>query len=439
MIVVTKQTSGVKMIDIDNVRANTGAVVAALARRGFVFDAARFTTLDAERKKAQISSEALASQQKKIAEQIAAAKRASQPIEDMVAQGEAIRREFADADAAYEAAVAAMTTMLESVPNLPLDTVPPGASDADNVLLRQVGVPAKFDFSVRTHDEIGVNLDGLDFETATAMSGSRFSVVKGGIARLHRALIQFMLDTHVDEHNYREVEVPYLVRKNALYGTGQLPKFEEDLFRLERDDMYLIPTAEVPVTNLVANKILPLDALPLAFVARTPCFRREAGAAGRDVKGLIRQHQFEKVELVRICAPDQVAAQFDLLLGHAEAILQKLGLPYKVMQLCAGDMGFSSERTVDLEVWMPGQNAWREISSVSRFGDFQGRRMNARFRDVDGKGKSKNRPVCTLNGSGLAAGRTLAAVLENYQLADGTVRVPEVLRPYLKGATVIAA
>jgi seryl-tRNA synthetase len=290
-------------------------------------------------------------------------------------------------------------------------------------------------FEPKTHDELGALHKGLDFEAAAALSGSRFVVASGAIARLHRALIQFMLDTHVDDNGYLEVQTPYLVKASALMGTGQLPKFEEDLFKLERDGLYLIPTAEVPVTNLLANMDIKESDLPLAFACHTPCFRREAGSAGRDVKGLIRQHQFEKVELVRACAPERASAEFEALLRDAESVLKRLGLPYRAMSLCAGDIGFSSERTVDLEVWLPGQNAWREISSVSTFGQFQARRMGAKFKDAQGK----RRFLATLNGSGVAAGRALVAVMENYQTLDGSIVVPEALRPYMKGLELIQA
>lgn len=426
------------MIDIDLVRKNPGMVADVLGRRGFYFNIEQFKKLDELRKNHQRALEDISARQNKNAEAIALAKKSggsgSGSVTELITNGESLRTEAAELSALFRQDEDAIATFLAGVPNIPLESVPDGETDRDNVLLRQVGAPKTFDYTPRTHDEIGLAQGGMDFEVAAAMSGSRFAVVSGDIARLHRALIQFMLDTHVDENGYREVEVPYLVRENALFGTGQLPKFEEDLFKLERDGMYLIPTAEVSVTNLVANRLVPASELPMAYVARTPCFRREAGSAGRDVKGLIRQHQFEKVELVRICTSDQVDQQFDLLLGHAESILQKLELPYKVVQLCAGDMGFSAERTVDLEVWMPGQSAWREISSVSRFGTFQAKRMKARYKDD----KGKNKPLHTLNGSGLAAGRTLAAVLENYQQADGSVRVPEVLQPYMRGKQVLS-
>jgi len=299
-----------------------------------------------------------------------------------------------------------------------------------------------FGFAVQDHVSLGEGLGGLDFETAAKISGSRFMVLKGPLARMHRALAQFMLDTHSDQHGYTEVYVPYLVNAASMRGTGQLPKFEEDLFRVPRmmgeegeKNFYLIPTAEVPVTNMVRDEIIPLEKLPLKFVAHTPCFRSEAGSAGRDTRGMIRQHQFEKVELVQIVHPEKSYEMLEELLGHAEVILQKLGLPYRVVKLCTGDIGFSSATTYDIEVWLPAQNTYREISSCSNFETFQARRMQARFRNAQGKPELLH----TLNGSGLAVGRTLVAVLENYQQADGSIKVPEVLRPYLGGATAINA
>jgi len=347
--------------------------------------------------------------------------------------------------------------LLEVIPNTPHSTVPLGKSEADNIEVRKVGTPAKFDFEAKDHVSIGEGLGGLDFETAAKISGARFSLLKGPLARLHRALAQFMLDTHTDQHGYTEVYVPYLVNAKAMYGTGQLPKFEEDLFRVPRrgfepterispdvvyqrgslseplakpmEDWYLIPTAEVPVTNMVRDEIVSLEKLPLKFVAHTPCFRSEAGSAGRDTRGMIRQHQFDKVELVQIVHPEKSYEGLEELLGHAETILKKLNLPYRVVKLCTGDMGFSAALTYDIEVWLPAQNTYREISSCSNFEAFQARRMQARFRNAQGKPELLH----TLNGSGLAVGRTLVAVLENYQQADGSVRIPEVLRPCMGG------
>jgi seryl-tRNA synthetase len=320
--------------------------------------------------------------------------------------------------------------------------VPLGKSEVDNVELRKVGEIPKFDFEVKDHVSIGEGLGGLDFETATKISGARFSLLKGPLARLHRALAQFMLDTHTDQHGYTETYVPYLVNADSMFGTGQLPKFEEDLFRVPRQmgegaeqHFYLIPTAEVPVTNMVRDTITPLEQLPLKYVAHTPCFRSEAGSYGRDTRGMIRQHQFDKVELVQMVHPEQSYAALEGLLGHAETILKKLGLSYRVVRLCTGDMGFSAAVTYDIEVWLPAQNTYREISSCSNFESFQARRMQARFRNAQGKPELLH----TLNGSGLAVGRTLVAILENNQQADGSVRIPEALRPYMGGLELIRA
>jgi seryl-tRNA synthetase len=336
----------------------------------------------------------------------------------------------------------ALQQLLEVIPNTPHSSVPIGKSEADNFEVRKVGNIPQFDFAVKDHVDLGEKL-GLDFDTATKISGARFSVLKGGLARLHRALAQFMLDTHTEQHGYTETYVPYLVNADSMRGTGQLPKFEEDLFKVVfgspvqslsemasgHGGFYLIPTAEVPVTNMVRDEIVPLEKLPMKFVAHTPCFRSEAGSYGRDTRGMIRQHQFDKVELVQMVHPDESYAALEQLLGHAETILQKLGLPYRVVKLCTGDMGFSAALTYDIEVWLPAQNTYREISSCSNFEAFQARRMQARFRNAQGKPELLH----TLNGSGLAVGRTLVAVLENYQQADGSVVIPEVLRPYMGG------
>lgn len=417
------------MLDIDIIRKTPDVAVQALARRGFHLDLETFKALDDEKKQVQQFAEKLLAEKNQLAEKVARAKKAGDDIAPLVAQGEALRLKTDKAREALTEKEQALQNFVAALPNLPAAHIPDGDSDVHNVVLRQVGQPALLQFAPATHDQLGASLKGLDFDVAAQMSGARFAVAKGPLARLHRALIQFMLDTHVDEHGYVEVQAPYLVKEEALFGTGQLPKFEEDLFKLERDKLYLIPTAEVPVTNLVANTTLKSDELPLAFTCHTPCFRREAGSAGRDMKGLIRQHQFEKVELVRLCKPENAKEEFDALLQNAEAILKKLDLPYRVVHLCAGDIGFSSQETVDLEVWMPGQNAWREISSVSHFGTFQARRMKAKFKDDQGK----NQFIHTLNGSGLAAGRALVAVMENYQKPDGSIAVPKVLQKYMNG------
>lgn len=324
-----------------------------------------------------------------------------------------------------------MQDMLLTIPNLPHASVPAGRSEADNVEVRRVGVPRAFDFEAKDHVDVGEGLGQLDFAAGAKISGARFTVMKGPLARLHRALAQFMLDTHTDAHGYTETYVPYVVNADSMRGTGQLPKFEEDLFGVPRGDLgkfYLIPTAEVPVTNLVRDEIVPAESLPLKFVAHTPCFRSEAGSYGRDTRGMIRQHQFDKVELVQIVHPEKSYEALEQLLGHAETILQKLALPYRVVALCAGDMGFSAAKTYDIEVWLPAQNTYREISSCSNFEAFQARRMQARFRS-----EKKPELVHTLNGSGLAVGRTLVAILENYQHADGSVTIPPALRPYMGG------
>lgn len=415
------------MIDLEIIRKDPQAAKICLDRRGYDLDLDLFGRLDSAKKQAQKISEDYLADRNKLADQVGLAKRQGLDVAELLAKGEAAREKSETAKELLAQKEKELFDFCCLIPNFPLAIVPDGKNSDDNVIVRQVGEPKTFDFPVRPHEEIGGALGGLDFSSAAKMSGARFAVTRGPLARMHRGLIQMMLDTHVDENGYEEVQVPYLVKPEALFGTGQLPKFEEDLFKLERDGLYLIPTAEVPVTNLIADSILKKNQLPLAFACHTPCFRREAGAAGRDVKGLIRQHQFEKVELVRVCDPADANIEFDLLLSGAESILKKLDLPYRVVALCAGDMGFSAERTFDLEVWMPAQNTWREISSVSQFGEFQSRRMKARFKDSDGK----NKLLATLNGSGLAAGRALAAIMENYQQPDGSLIVPHALRRYM--------
>jgi seryl-tRNA synthetase len=343
---------------------------------------------------------------------------------------------LSDAEAELREVQMQLDEILMGVPNLPHDSVPVGIDENDNQQVRRWGEPRSLDFEPRDHVDLGAMAGGMDFETAAKITGSRFSLLSGPLARMHRALIQFMLDTHTTEHDYTETYVPYLVNADSLRGTGQLPKFEEDLFRMGEGGYYLIPTAEVPLTNIVRDVIVEDEDMPRKFVAHTPCFRSEAGAYGKDTRGLIRQHQFEKVELVQVVRPEESYAALEALTGHAEKILQALGLPYRVMTLCSGDMGFSSAKTYDLEVWLPAQNTYREISSCSNFEDFQARRMLARYRPADG---SKPVLVHTLNGSGLAVGRTLVAVMENYQNADGSITVPEVLRPYMGGMEVLRA
>ncbi|MDO8292939.1 MAG: serine--tRNA ligase [Gallionella sp.] len=438
------------MLDIQALRNDLAGVAARLATRGFVLDTEKFAQLEAERKTIQTRTEELQAKRNSSSKLIGQAKAKGEDVSAIMAEVANLGDELKQAEVQLGEVQSALQQLLEVIPNTPHSTVPPGKSEADNVEVRKVGKIPVFDFAVKDHVDLGEGL-GLDFDTAAKISGARFSLLKGGLARLHRALAQFMLDTHTDQHGYTEVYVPYLVNADSMYGTGQLPKFERDLFRASsgdliddvitnsREDMkentfsikpfYLIPTAEVPVTNMVRDEIVPLEQLPLKFVAHTPCFRSEAGSYGRDTRGMIRQHQFDKVELVQIVHPEKSYEELEALLGHAETILQKLGLPYRVMRLCSGDMGFSAALTYDIEVWLPAQNTYREISSCSNFEAFQARRMQARFRNAQGKPELLH----TLNGSGLAVGRTLVAVLENYQQADGSVAIPDVLRPYMGG------
>ncbi len=424
------------MLDIQTLRNDLDGVAARLQARGFVLDTARFQELEAQRKTIQTRTQELQARRNASAKQIGMAKAKGLDTTEMMAEVAQVGDELKQLEAKLPLVLQEMEAFLAVIPNLPHSSVPVGLSDADNLEMRRVGEVPTFDFAVQDHVSLGEGLGGLDFETAVKIAGARFSVLKGGLARMHRALAQFMLDTHTDQHGYTEVYVPYLVNAASMRGTGQLPKFEEDLFHVPRQmgesnhqNFYLIPTAEVPVTNMVRDEIVPLEALPMKFVAHTPCFRSEAGSAGRDTRGMIRQHQFEKVELVQMVHPDASYVALEGLLGHAEVILQKLKLPYRVMKLCSGDMGFSAALTYDIEVWLPAQNTYREISSCSNFEAFQARRMQARFRNAHGKPELLH----TLNGSGLAVGRTLVAVLENYQQADGSIVVPEVLRPYMGG------
>jgi len=424
------------MLDIQVLRSDLEGVAARLASRGFVLDSARFQELETQRKAIQVRTQELQASRNATSKQIGIAKSKGLDTADIMAAVAQVGEELKQAEVQLAVVLAAFQEMLEGLPNMPHESVPVGKSEADNVEVRKVGSVPAFDFPAKDHVELGEALGGLDFETAAKISGARFSVLKGGVARLHRVLAQFMLDTHTDLHGYTEVYVPYLVNADSMRGTGQLPKFEEDLFRVPRQmgeggeqNFYLIPTAEVPVTNMVRDEIIPLEQLPLKYVAHTPCFRSEAGSAGRDTRGLIRQHQFEKVELVQMVHPDESYAALEQLLGHAETILQKLGLPYRVVKLCTGDIGFSAATTYDIEAWLPAQNTYREISSCSNFESFQARRLQARFRNSAGKPELLH----TLNGSGLAVGRTLVAVLENYQQADGSIVIPEVLRAGMGG------
>ncbi|MBO9535956.1 serine--tRNA ligase [Herbaspirillum sp.] len=427
------------MIDIQLLRKDIDNVAARLAARKFVLDVAGFNALEAERKQIQTRTEELQGKRNSLSKQIGMLKGKGEDASAVMAEVNGIGDELKASAARLEEVQQQMNAFLQAVPNLPHESVPVGNDESGNVEVRKVGAPRAFDFEVKDHVDVGAPL-GLDFDTATKLTGSRFSVMKGGIARLHRALAQFMLNTHTGEHGYTECYTPYIVNADSLRGTGQLPKFEADLFaakkggqegEAENAALYLIPTAEVPLTNFVRDEIVAGDALPLKFTAHSPCFRSEAGSYGRDTRGMIRQHQFDKVEMVQVVHPEKSYEALEEMLGHAEAILKKLGLPYRVITLCTGDMGFGAAKTYDIEVWLPAQNTYREISSVSNCEAFQARRMQARFRNAQGKPELLH----TLNGSGLAVGRTLVAVLENYQQADGSVDIPEVLQPYMGGIT----
>lgn len=423
------------MLDQKTVRTQPEAIAEALKKRGYSLDIAALKQLEAERRSVQGKTEELQQQSNSRAKNIGKAKAAGEDIAPLLAEVGQLKKDLAAAEHELAAVQASLETLLAGIPNIPADSVPEGLSEDDNVELRTWGTPRQFDFDVVDHVDLGDALGGLDFATATKLTGSRFAVMSGGIARLHRALAQFMLDTHISEHGYTEVNVPFIVNSDSLYGTGQLPKFEEDLFKLSDDrDLYLIPTAEVPITNMLRGDIIDDADLPLKFVAHTPCFRSEAGSHGRDTRGMIRQHQFEKIELVQFVRPDESDAALEGLTACAEAILQKLELPYRTVILCGGDIGFSSTKTFDIEVWVPSQDKYREISSCSSFGDFQARRMMTRYRNPE---SGKPELVHTVNGSGLAVGRTLLAVLENHQNADGSVTVPAALQPYMGGLDVI--
>jgi seryl-tRNA synthetase len=418
------------MIDIQLLRKSPEQVAARLASRGpGAFDQQKFLDLEAKRKEAQTLAEQALASRNKMAKEIGQAKARGLDAKDLLEKADRLKTVADAADIASQKAQAELHDFLERIPNLPHASVPVGASSEDNREERRWGAPRKFDFAVKDHVDVGEGLRGLDFATGVKVAGSRFVVMRGEVARLHRAIAQFMLDVHTRDHGYTEVYAPYMVTAECANGVSSLAKFEGDLFKLRDRDLYLIPTAEYPVTNFVREEILALETLPLKLVCHSPCFRSEAGSAGKDTRGMIRNHQFDKVELVQIVHPDTSYRAHEELTGHAEAILRKLELPYRVVTLCTGDMGFSSAKTYDLEVWLPGQNAYREISSCSNFEAFQARRMQARFRNDKGKPE----PVHTLNGSGLAVGRTLVAILENYQNADGSVAVPAALRPYMGG------
>lgn len=424
------------MLDAKLLRSAPEEVAKTLAKRGYELDVAKVKSLEEARKGLQIKTETLQQERNQRSKEIGALKKAGQDASAAMAAVEAIKEEFAAAEAELSAVQASWDEFIQSIPNLPADEVPEGLSEDDNVEIRRFGEPRQFDFPVKDHVDLGAALGGLDFETAVKVTSTRFAVLRGDVARLHRALAQFMLNLHTGEHGYEEVNVPFIVNRDSLFGTGQLPKFEEDLFKLtDERELYLIPTAEVPVTNLYRNEIVDESQLPIKLVCHSPCYRSEAGSYGRDTRGLIRQHQFEKVELVQFVKPDQSDAALEALVGHAERVLQALNLPHRTVILCGGDIGFSAAKTYDIEVWVPSQNKYREISSCSNFRDFQARRMMARFRSKD---TGKPELLHTLNGSGLAIGRTLLAVMENYQQADGSIVVPDVLRPYMNGAEKIS-
>ncbi|HHJ15557.1 MAG TPA: serine--tRNA ligase [Gammaproteobacteria bacterium] len=425
------------MLDPKLIRNQLADVAAQLQRRAFTLDTATIEQLETQRKAVQMRTEELQAQRNKSSKSIGKAKAAGEDIQPLLDEVAGLGQQLDAAKQELDAIQEQLNAILMSIPNIPHESVPAGSDESQNQEVRRWGEPADFDFEVRDHVDLGERLGGMDFESAVKLSGSRFAVLRGPLARLHRALTQFMLDTHTRQHGYQECYVPYLVNADSLRGTGQLPKFEEDLFATRGEDtFYLIPTAEVPVTNLVRDVILDADQLPLRMTAHTPCFRSEAGSYGKDTRGLIRQHQFEKVEMVQVVRPEDSWQVLEELTGHAEVILQRLELPYRVVTLCSGDLGFSAAKTYDLEVWLPGQQAYREISSCSNFLDFQARRMQARWRNPD---TGKPELVHTVNGSGLAVGRTLVAVMENFQQADGSIRIPYALQAYLGGQATIPA
>jgi seryl-tRNA synthetase len=420
------------MLDIQLLRKDLPAAVAGLKRRGFEFDEAGFRALEDERRKLQSRTEELQAKRNTLSKQVGMLKGKGEDASAVLAEVSGIGDEVKANETALAALQAKLEAFLRLIPNIPRSEVPEGRSSDDNVEVRKWGTPRKFDFAAKDHVDVGNGI-GLDFDTGAKLAGARFPVMKGGLARLHRALAQFMLATQTEDHGYTEVYVPYMVSGECADGVSSLAKFKEDLFKIEGRDLYLIPTAEYPVTNFVRDSIVDAKDLPLKYTAHTPCFRSEAGSYGKDTRGMIRNHQFDKVEIVQIVKPEASADAHEELTRHAEAVLQKLELPYRVMLLCTGDTGFSSAKTYDLEVWLPGQGAYREISSCSNFEAFQARRMQARFRNDKGKVE----PVHTINGSGLAVGRTLVAVLENYQNADGSVTVPKALAPFMGGVTVL--
>ena len=422
------------MLDVQLLRENIDAVACRIADRGIAIDTARFQALEGARKTLQTRTQELQARRNQVSKQVGQAKQKGEEASVLMAEVSAMADELKANEIRLNALQIELGEFLLGIPNVPHASVPTGRNAEDNVEVRNSGKPQSSTFEAKDHVDLGEGLGVLDFAVATKISGSRFVVMKGPLARLHRAIAQFMLDLHSGEHGYTEVYVPYLVNAESMRGTGQLPKFEEDLFAVPRSDaerLYLIPTAEVPVTNLVRNEIVPLAQLPLKFVCHSPCFRSEAGSYGKDTRGMIRQHQFDKVELVQIVHPDKSYDALEELTGHAETVLKRLDLPFRTVVLCTGDMGFSSAKTYDIEVWLPGQKAYREISSCSNFEAFQARRMQARFRNDKGRPEVAH----TLNGSALAVGRTLVAVMENYQNADGSISIPEALRAYMGGLT----
>ncbi|OHV12957.1 serine--tRNA ligase [Kushneria phosphatilytica] len=423
------------MLDPKLLRSDLDNVAARLARRGYALDVDRMKTLEARRRELQTRTEELQAERNARSKSIGQAKARGEDIEPLLTEVSDLGERLEASSSELAEIQAQFDTIVTGIPNLPHESVPSGQDEDDNVEQHRWGTPREFDFTVRDHTDLGALHGYLDFELATKLTGSRFAVMRGPIARLHRALAQFMLDMQTQQHGYEEFQVPYIVNEDSLFGTGQLPKFGDDLFRLEGDqNYYLIPTAEVPLTNIVRDEILDAARLPLRMTAHTPCFRSEAGAYGRDTRGMIRQHQFDKVEMVQVVHPERSYEALEEMRGHAEAILQALELPYRTVLLCTGDMGAAAAKTYDLEVWLPSQNTYREISSISNTEDFQARRMHARFRD---QGQKKPTLVHTLNGSGLAIGRCLLAVMENNQQADGSIRIPEALRPWMNGAEVI--
>ncbi len=422
------------MLDPHVLRNDIEQVAKALAKRDYTLDISTIETLEEKRKAIQVKTQELQQQRNSRSKEIGKAKALGKDAQPLLDEMASLGDQLKSSEDELNEIQSELNEIVMGIPNIPHDSVPEGQTEDDNEEIRRWGEPRVFDFEIKDHVDLGESLGLLDFEAGVRIAGSRFSVMQGSIARLHRALIQFMLDTHIQEHGYTELNVPYLVNADSLRGTGQLPKFDEDLFHIEEHGFYLIPTAEVPVTNLARDQILAAESMPRKYVCHTPCFRSEAGSYGKDTRGMIRQHQFEKVELVQMVKSEDSYDALEELTGHAEKILQLLELPYRVVTLCGGDIGFSSAKTYDLEVWLPGQNKYREISSCSNFESFQARRMKARWRNPE---TGKPELVHTLNGSGLAVGRTLVAVLENYQDSDGKIHIPKVLKPYMGGLEII--